>query len=208
MIRRRFSLDGVSGPDEMGRTIVPVVLLDTDLMSPEYSFYAKERRAICWGAQGGDPAEYTYFQLRNPPGSNHLTIVKSIWGFVGAYVLPVEAPMGLYRYDAVVGVPAPGICVTDSRWGEEAAVPAGLGTATTLAWGVSTGAAILGTLHFTLPFTEFFEPTGETYRYNVWWKGDYVLHPGRGIVLWTQAINRNVDLNIEFRERMLTRWEK
>jgi hypothetical protein len=195
MIRRRFSLDGVSGPDEMGRTINPVVILDADGMSPEYSFYAKEFRFICWGGQGGVALEFTYFHLQNPSNSNHITIIKGIWGNTlgdpGG-----QAAVGVYRNDVAPGVAPVGHCATDTRWG-----PAPRPGATVVTMG--TAAAITGTLHFTPRVTV------RDGNFTDWaWDGDYVLLPGTGLTLWSRIVDVDLDFNVSGRERMLTRWEK
>lgn len=197
MVRRRFSIDGVSGPDEMGRTINPVVLLDCDSMSPEYSFYAKEFRFICWGAQGGVDTEYTYFHLQNPAGSNHITIIKGAWG--NCFNDPgAAAAVGFYRNDVAPGVAPIGHCATDTRWG---VAPRPGATVVTM----GTAAALTGTFHFT-PRTLVRDG-----NFIDWaWDGDLVLHPGTGYTIWTRQGGTggvDLDVNVSGRERMLTRWE-
>lgn len=194
IVRRRFNIEGDSGPDDFSPSIQGVVLLDTPLMSPEYSYYAKQFRSICWGFQGAIAGQFTYAQIRNPDNSNMIVVVKRIWGSVEAVGF---APVAVYRQDAAVGVPEAVHCATDTRWG----LPT-RGSATTFAMG--TAAAQSGTVHFTLPIkTPPFNATICAFD----WQGDYVLSPGTGIVVWSNVVNIGVDINFEHIERMRTRWE-
>lgn len=197
IVRRRFNIEGMAGPDEFSPSIVGIVPLDCDAMSPEYSYYAKEFRAICWGQQGGVAGEYTYFHVQNPAGSNHLTIIKSIWGSVDA---GVTLPVGIYRDDVGPGVSGPGHCATDARWG-----PAPRPGASQISMGTADLAGITGTFHFTPRVTTGL--AGEAFSHWAW-DGDYILSPGTGLTVWTIAINVQLDCNVTLRERMRTRWEE
>lgn len=194
IIRRRFNIEGDSGPDDFSPSIVGIVPLDCDSASPEYSYYAKEFRAICWGFVAGEAAEFSYFHIQNPAGSNILAIIKRIWGSSNNTF--AFAPVGVYRDDAAPGVGGAMHCATDARWGV-----APRGGNSVISQG--TDPDITGQIHFT-PRVTVRAGTAQDFD----WQGDYVLSPGTGLTVWTSTMDTDVDINIELRERMRTRWEE